>query len=321
MPRAFKGLPQRLFQATIEDAGIVRVVGQGRIRQLWFVEPSGHAHLQTEMVMEGGRATAGEGTPDINASLRRTPYLACVARVLAPLLVQLPYSRAGTRSLVLGLGGGLLPWALRKFGGGQDKILVVEQSELVIDLARRFFGIAQAERDGWLQVHCGDAAEFVEQAACQANVAGFHACGIDIYEGHSCMLPNFLFSSKFQRGLRALLLPGAHVAQCALAHDGEVEIGRAAGCPWPRRSGNRDFDAGKSMSASDSSARVKCFAWCRNGAPRGPLSAAFFPRHNAAGDQLELLTKAYTAEFGRVTVHRPSAWVPSRVLDVSAVSI
>ena len=150
---------------------VVRVTARGHLRRLWFVGADGQAHLQTEVAC-GGLKDAGLCSVDVRASLRRTPYLACMTRRLL--------SARPARVLVLGLGGGLLPAALREAGVGH--VTVLESSAEVIRLARTFFGVPADPSDG-LAVHCLSAEDAIFGGALGRGA--FDACAIDIWEGRS----------------------------------------------------------------------------------------------------------------------------------------
>lgn len=281
MPRVMGSVMRPLFSAQVEGHGLVRVTERGRIRQLWFVDGGGEAHLQTEVVSRPGGAGApaqGPARADLAASLRRTPYLACMHRRIA--------EARPRRVLVLGLGGGLLPAAL---AAGGAEVLVVERSELVLGLARRFF----AAGEPGLEVHLADAADFVHAAG-----EPFDACAIDVFEAHSYRLPDFVLSRRFHSALRARLRPGARVVQNALAHSGHID------------------NIGSLKVPSDEVAG--CLVRRRGTAPRGPLWPGVYLRRNDAAAQLALLERAFRGAYGAARTHRPCPWAPSRVVEADA---
>ncbi|CAK9045301.1 unnamed protein product [Durusdinium trenchii] len=117
---------RRAVLATVEvNDGQLRVTSVGPLRQLWFQGKDGQ-HLQTEVVLRDGQV-------DLRRSLRRTPYLNFMAAQLRSADVK--------EVLVCGLGGGLLPHVLSSWG---IQVLALERSGEVLDLARRFFGLAPA---------------------------------------------------------------------------------------------------------------------------------------------------------------------------------
>jgi len=291
MPRVLGSETRLLFSTCLSAHGLVRVTARGRVRKLWFVDIGGEAHLQTEAVCEraselAGRVeapqAAGPIALDIEASLRRTPYLRCMVQRVAAVHPQ--------RVLVLGLGGGLLPAAL--CSAGVSDVTVVEHSALVIGLARRFFCEPRA------MVHCGSVEEFVHRIAPHAQP--FDACAIDIFDSHSYRLPAFVLSASFHQALRSVLMPGARVVQNALAHSGHVEAVAPFGAPGPRRLHGE---------------LVRCCVWRRGSAPHGPLWPAVFPRQNEIGAQLRLLADVFHQAYGAATVRIPCLWAPSRVVE------
>jgi len=292
MPR-LRGGPaaQSLFVAGVGD-GVVRVVAEGRTRRLLFINTSGEARLQTEVVCQSSRPDASCDV-DVGASLRRTPYLRCMARRLMDICPR--------HVLLLGLGGGLLASSLRC----SHRVEAVECSPLVVELAGRFFGV-EGVPGGPLVVHNCDAEHFVLGQDPTARPV-FDACAIDLFVGHSQRLPEFVLSERFHSALRALLVPGARVVQNALAYSGDIVQEEK----WAR-SRSRPHDAEVPQRGS----AVRCFAWCRGAAPRGPLRTAAFPRRNESAQQLERLIKTYKEVFGNAKVHRPCAWDAGRVVEV-----
>lgn len=268
--------PASTWQA--EAQGTVLVTASGRARQLWFVNGAGERQLQTEAV---GDMVSSNWTVDVAASLRRTPYL----RVMAARLVE----KRPRRALVLGLGGGVLPAALR--AGGCTKVVVVEREPVVVDVARRVFGMSAAEDAGWLELRLCSAEDFVRGR----SAADFDACGVDMFVGPSNMLPRCLLDQDFITDLRSILTPGARVVQNALAHSGSV-------VPSPK---GRRKDIGT----------IRCNAWRRGAAPSGPLFPAVFPRDSAEAVQLAQACSVYRDVFGGVAVRSPCSWSSSRVLE------
>jgi len=258
------------------------------MRQLWFLDGTGEAHLQTEVVCEpaasGAYEPAGLCTMDVAASLKRTPYLGCMARRLI--------ETRPRRVLMLGLGGGLLPTALSSSGAAE--VLVVERSALVLDLARRFFGVPGDGAVPGFSVELCDAEEFVHGRAASAEP--FDACAIDVWDSHSYRLPDFVLSAPFHAALRAALRPGARMVQNALAHSGHL-VRLSEGPRIPQGEVSR------------------CYVRCRGAAPRGPLRPGVFLRHNEAGKQLALLADVFREAYGTAIVHNPCPWVPSRVVE------
>ncbi|CAE8629521.1 unnamed protein product, partial [Polarella glacialis] len=249
----------------------------------------------------------------------RTPYLRCMARLLHPAQRSPGVLAKPRRILVLGLGGGLLPAALCAAG---DEVVVVERSAVVIRLAQEFFGLPSgvcyrageadlrfqaSELPPSLQIQEADAEGFVLRLA--EDLAGsspdnqgvrqepFDACAIDIFQGHSFQLPDFVRSARFHLALRSLLKPGGLVVQNALSHCGEV-------LPALRESRYRIPRPALPEGS------MRCYAWRRDAAPLGPLLPATFPRQNEAADQLAELRASFMEAYAGVTVRRPCSWVP-----------
>lgn len=280
MPRLIRAL-EPLFARAVPGQGSVHILASGRLRQLWFIDNDGETHLQTEALCEPSSSGSSKpGRIDVNASLRRTPYLGTMFR-------RLEAARA-KRILVLGLGGGLLPAALMANGA---EVVVVERSQLVADLARDFFALGH---DTGLKLHVCDAEEFVNGGQLAA-AGSFDGLAIDIFQAHTSLLPDFAYTDAFHQRLRTALLPGARVVQNALAHGGHIEE-----------------VVGGRLPASEVST---CLVRRRHAAPKGPLFPGIFLKNNPAGAQLTLLAQAFQTSYGASRVITPCSWALSRIVE------
>ncbi|CAJ1368786.1 unnamed protein product [Effrenium voratum] len=214
-----KSMPQRNHQAIIKkyepylDIQVYNPPGSKS-----FVACDSHS--ETLRVIFSGDAV------ELQRSLRRTPYLHCMASQLL--------KAQAKRVLVLGLGGGLLPQALSSFG---MEVVAVESSSVVLDLSRRFFGL---EDCGVELVHA-DAEEFVRST----GRLDFDACAIDIFQGHSSSTPAFTRSVEFLRILENSLRPGASVLQNAIDATGAFCASSRGAIPRSR--GGRDLSEGSKI--------------------------------------------------------------------------
>eukprot|EP00913_Durusdinium_trenchii_P023200 g21779.t1 len=213
------------------------VTSVGPLRQLWFQGKDGQ-HLQTEVVLRDGQV-------DLRRSLRRTPYLNFMAAQLRSADVK--------EVLVCGLGGGLLPHVLSSWG---IQVLALERSGEVLDLARRFFGLAPAVTP--LEIQKISVEDF------EPRHSAFDACVLDIFEGHTEAVPAFTRSKDFLSSLKRALRPGGRVLQNAI--DAVEGPWRLSTRPQPSRS--RHGEA------------VRCTARVRHGAPAGPLRPVTYQRRN-----------------------------------------
>ncbi|CAK9044799.1 unnamed protein product [Durusdinium trenchii] len=168
-----------------------------------------------------------------------------------------------TRSSVCGLGGGLLPHVLSSWG---IQVLALERSGEVLDLARRFFGLAPAVTP--LEIQKISVEDF------EPRHSAFDACVLDIFEGHTEAVPAFTRSKDFLSSLKRALRPGGRVLQNAI--DAVEGPWRLSTRPQPSRS--RHGEA------------VRCTARVRHGAPAGPLRPVTYQRRN---EDLQLLKEAY----------------------------
>lgn len=126
----------------------------------------------------------------------------------APQRLQLPYTRAMTgilwllpqpprKVLLLGLGGGSLAKFFLRYVPG-CAIDAVEYNADVVRVAQRYFALPRAAR---LQIHVGDAAEYVQTAATCA--ATYDAILVDIFTAAGA--PDFIAQPVFIDACRTLL--------------------------------------------------------------------------------------------------------------------
>lgn len=154
-----------------------------------------------EIVEDFGVRTLHFGTPARQSSM-------CLRE---PDNVELPYVRAMLSALLfcpepgavllLGLGGGSLAKALLRHLPG-SRIDVVEQREIVVEAAHRFFGLPEDPR---LSITVGDAAEFVGRARTETDLT-YDLILADIFDGQG-MAP-LVTEDSFYRGCAGLLGAG-----------------------------------------------------------------------------------------------------------------
>jgi spermidine synthase len=150
---------------------------------------------------------------------RRYGLQSCI-RKDAPSLLAIPYTRAvfagllanpqARRVLVIGLGGGTIPAAMRRIDPTID-IDVIELDPAVVDVAKRYFGYRE---DARLRTFTGDGRVFVRR---QARVGvRYDLIVIDAYE--RVYVPEHLMSREFIAEVKSLLARGGVVASNTFAH-------------------------------------------------------------------------------------------------------
>jgi spermidine synthase len=137
----------------------------------------------------------------------------------APDMLAIPYTRgvfAGllanpqARSvLVIGLGGGVIPRALRRIDPTM-RIDVIELDPAVVEVAKAYFGYRE---DPLLRTSIGDGRVFVRRQA-RAGVR-YDLIVIDAYE--RVYVPEHLMSQEFIGEVKSLLAPGGTVASNTFA--------------------------------------------------------------------------------------------------------
>ncbi len=99
-----------------------------------------------------------------------------------------------SRSLVLGLGGGILPKQIRKFCG--HSVDAVEIDERIIDISREYFGL----NGSGVNVYADDARRFVKNSTKQ-----YDFIAMDIFNGE--ILPSHGLSKEAFEDLKATMSP------------------------------------------------------------------------------------------------------------------
>jgi spermidine synthase len=125
--------------------------------------------------------------------------------------LEIAYTRVGMigpalaprgRILFVGLGGGSMPRFTRRVLP-DARVDAVEIDPLVVDAARRFFGVAP---DSMFRVHTGDGRAFIEAAP----PASWDVVVLDAYADDA--IPRALATVEFLRAVAASLAPGGVVA-------------------------------------------------------------------------------------------------------------
>ena len=137
----------------------------------------------------------------------------------APDQLAIPYTRAvfaglmanpdAKRVLVIGLGGGVIPTAMRRLDP-RLRIDVVELDPAVVAVAKRYFGFRE---DPALRTFIGDGRVFVRRQA-RAGVR-YDLIVIDAYE--RVYVPEHLMTREFIGEVKSLLAPGGVVASNTFA--------------------------------------------------------------------------------------------------------
>jgi spermidine synthase len=143
----------------------------------------------------------GDGPEALNQSCRRhdrPEHLAFdyTRAMTAALLLWQPEPR---RVLLIGVGGGSVPMALRRLRPDM-RIDAVDIDPVVLKAAQRWFGL---KADGLLQLHAADGVDFVARAL--ASGQRYDAVLLDAFDAEG--VPPPLFSETFLRSVRALLAP------------------------------------------------------------------------------------------------------------------
>jgi spermidine synthase len=148
--------------------------------------------------MTFGRRVAVQGCMQLDQPKRQ--ILSYSKGVLASLFV----NPSPKRVLVIGLGGGILPMALRNVNSTVH-IDTVELDAAVVDVAEKYFGFHE---DALSKVHVDDGRVYVRKQ----RRAGTHydLIVIDAYDKHS--VPEHMLTQEFIRDVRSLLSPGGVVA-------------------------------------------------------------------------------------------------------------
>ncbi len=158
------------------------------------------------------------GTHRCMSFARRGGMQTCIYRD-APDQLAIPYTRAvfaglmanpgARRVLVIGLGGGVIPTAMRRIDPDL-RIDVVELDPAVVAVAKRYFGFCE---DPGLHTFIGDGRVFVRRQA-RAGVR-YDLIVIDAYE--RIYVPEHLMTREFVSEVKSLLAPGGVVASNTFA--------------------------------------------------------------------------------------------------------
>lgn len=158
------------------------------------------------------------GTHRCMSFARRHGMQSCIYKN-APDQLAIPYTRAvfaglmanpgARRVLVIGLGGGVIPAAMRRIDPGL-RIDVVELDPAVVAVAKQYFGFRE---DPKLRTFIGDGRLFVRRQA-RAGIR-YDLVVIDAYE--RVYVPEHLMTREFIGEVKSLLAPGGVVASNTFA--------------------------------------------------------------------------------------------------------
>lgn len=141
----------------------------------------------------------GEGPGALNQSCRRhdRPDQLAFEYTRAMTAVLLAWQPAPKRVLLIGVGGGSVPMALRRLRPDMH-IDAVDIDPVVLKAAQRWFGL---RADAAMHLHAADGLVFVERA--RSSGLRYDAVLLDAFDAEG--IPASLFSDAFLRSLRALL--------------------------------------------------------------------------------------------------------------------
>lgn len=166
--------PRILFQQQSELA-YVTVVDEGSQRCLFF----------------------GAGADERETCIERAIPDHSVFEYTAMMFVGFLFHPQTTRMLMIGIGGGYMPGVIHRHLP-QVVLDAVDVDPVVVDVARRFFGLPEDER---LKIHIVDGRRFVE-----AGTARYHQVWLDAFDDQ--YVPPALSTREFLVAVKRRLLPG-----------------------------------------------------------------------------------------------------------------
>lgn len=119
-------------------------------------------------------------------------------------MIGLAYVEDPRRALVIGLGGGSIPMALQRWFP-DARIDVIELDPVVVDVARRWFGVEENDR---LRIEVAEGRSFVE-AAAQRRAPPYDLIVLDAFGEDS--IPEALSTREFLEAINAVLAPEGRV--------------------------------------------------------------------------------------------------------------
>ncbi len=147
-------------------------------------------------------------------SFTRQPGMQSCIQKEAPEFLALPYSRGvfaalianpkAQRVLVIGLGGGVIPSAMRRIAPSMQ-IDVVELDPAVVDVAKKYFGYRE---DPLMHTIIGDGRVFVRRQLREG--AHYDLIIIDAFE--RVYVPEHMITQEFIGEVKSLLAPGGMIA-------------------------------------------------------------------------------------------------------------
>jgi spermidine synthase len=142
------------------------------------------------------RFDSPEGT--LQSAILKSDPLAVPTSYVRVATAGLALTRGRSRVLVVGLGGGAFPMLLHRLLPRRARVDVVELNPVVVDVARRFFGVREDPR---LRIHVGDGARFMAREGARYDLILLDAFSDD-------GTPDHLKESLFLEDVRRRLEPG-----------------------------------------------------------------------------------------------------------------
>ncbi|HYO52617.1 fused MFS/spermidine synthase [Archangium sp.] len=142
------------------------------------------------------RFDSPEGT--LQSAILKSDPLAVPTSYVRVATAGLALTRGRSRVLVVGLGGGAFPMLLHRLLPRRSRVDVVELNPVVVDVARRFFGVREDPR---LHIHVGDGARFMAREG-----ARYDLILLDAFSDSGT--PDHLKEALFLEDVRRRLEPG-----------------------------------------------------------------------------------------------------------------
>ncbi|PTL85171.1 hypothetical protein DAT35_00105 [Vitiosangium sp. GDMCC 1.1324] len=152
------------------------------------------------VVDEGDQRTLRFDSPDgtLQSAILKSDPLAVPTSYVRVATAGLALTRGRSRVLVVGLGGGAFPMLLHRLLPGRARVDVVELNPVVVDVARRFFGVRE---DARLRILVDDGARFMARQGTHYDVIL-----LDAFSDSGT--PDHLKESRFFEDVQRRLKPG-----------------------------------------------------------------------------------------------------------------
>ncbi|WP_395822901.1 spermidine synthase [Archangium minus] len=152
------------------------------------------------VVDEGDYRTLRFDSPDgtLQSAILKSDPLAVPTNYVRVATAGLALTKGRSRVLVVGLGGGAFPMLMHRLLPRRAQVDVVELNPVVVDVARRFFGVREDSR---LHIHVGDGARFMARQG-----ARYDLILLDAFSDSGT--PDHLKESLFLKDVRSRLVPG-----------------------------------------------------------------------------------------------------------------